>query len=229
MQLQTILTVLVGSRAHGLHNEESDYDWRGVFVVPTEDVLKIGGSIKTTSWIEGKDGENVDDTAWEVSHFCKLATQCNPTILEALLAPLEPSKSEAEGALIRRLFPHFLSKKRVFDAFTGYSKNQEKKMLDRNSETPGKFMAAQLRTLYQGAELLETGSFTVRIADVPVIGEQVRRAKMGQMRAGEAIDLSIELRKRCEEALNVSTLPDEPNLEKINDVLLAIRRNHWTP
>lgn len=225
--VQSILTVLVGSRAHGLHTDTSDYDWRGVFVVPTMDLLAIDGSPKTTSWIEGKDGEKVDDTSWELSHFCKLAMQCNPTILEALLAPPNDEKTTDEGMRLRALFPSFLSKKRVFDAFTGYAKNQEKKMLDRQLTRPAKFMAAYLRTLYNATELLETGTFTVRIADVPTIGEQVRRAKEGGMSEGEAIDLALELRKRAEAALAVSALPERADIGAINAYVRSVRLAHF--
>ncbi len=69
MEQNIILKVLVGSRAHGLHTEESDYDWRGVFVVPTEEIFKVGAKIKDTNWIEGKE----DNTTWEIGHFMNMA------------------------------------------------------------------------------------------------------------------------------------------------------------
>jgi predicted nucleotidyltransferase len=33
--MKQILKVLVGSRAHDLYTEDSDYDYRGVFIYPT--------------------------------------------------------------------------------------------------------------------------------------------------------------------------------------------------
>mgnify|MGYP001501964861 CR=1 FL=1 len=47
-ELYFILKVLVGSRAHGLSTETSDYDYRGVFVQPTETILSLGGKVQTT-------------------------------------------------------------------------------------------------------------------------------------------------------------------------------------
>src|SRR5258708_8666676 len=79
----TILNVLVGSRAHGLNTDSSDYDYRGVFVTPTSELLKLGKRPDQTSWIEDK----IDDTKWEVGKFLFLATKCNPTILEVFKAP----------------------------------------------------------------------------------------------------------------------------------------------
>ncbi len=61
--MTTILKVVVGSQAHGLATPESDFDYRGVFVVPTAEILSLNGTTKTTNWIEGKD----DDTSWELA------------------------------------------------------------------------------------------------------------------------------------------------------------------
>ncbi|MCX6022860.1 MAG: nucleotidyltransferase domain-containing protein [Chloroflexi bacterium] len=44
----TILTVLVGSHAHGLALPTSDYDKRGVFIQPTVDLLRLGGGPEET-------------------------------------------------------------------------------------------------------------------------------------------------------------------------------------
>jgi len=41
-----ILKVLVGSRAHGLANKDSDYDYRAVYVLPTSKILSLGYKYK---------------------------------------------------------------------------------------------------------------------------------------------------------------------------------------
>jgi predicted nucleotidyltransferase len=55
-----ILKCLVGSRAHGLHNEDSDYDYRAVYVNATTEILRIGHTYKGNHWVEG---EKEDQTA----------------------------------------------------------------------------------------------------------------------------------------------------------------------
>lgn len=82
-----ILKVLVGSHAHGLATPESDYDYRGVYVIPTKDILSLGFNYKGSHWIEG---ETEDNTSYEIGHFLHLATKCNPTILEVFKAPEVP-------------------------------------------------------------------------------------------------------------------------------------------
>ena len=77
-----VLKVLVGSRAHNLHNENSDYDYRGVHVVPTSKMLEIGAKYSPPSWIEG----DVDETSYEIGHFLQLCTKANSSVLEVLLS-----------------------------------------------------------------------------------------------------------------------------------------------
>lgn len=112
--MRELLKVVVGSQAHGLAGPTSDYDYRGVFAVPTVELLKIGGEdIKHTAWIEGKD----DDTSWEIGKFLFLATKCNPTILEAFLAPVVHADPFSEE--LRSFFPSVWNSIGVKNAFIG--------------------------------------------------------------------------------------------------------------
>ena len=79
--MKPILSVVVGSRLHGTYSEASDYDYRGVFLAPIEDILSPFREVKETSWIEG----DTDDTCYELMHFCKMASQGNPSALEVLV------------------------------------------------------------------------------------------------------------------------------------------------
>ncbi|KKK67334.1 hypothetical protein LCGC14_2955100, partial [marine sediment metagenome] len=149
-----ILRVLCGSRAYGLHDDDSDFDYHGIFVVPTNRLLSIGPKIRETAWVEGTEQDN---TAWEVGHFLKLAVQCNPTILETFVAPVE--MQDGWGERVRALFPYVISRKQVYEAFRGYSRNQRKKMFEptggvRAGERMWKFAVAYIRVLYHGIRLL---------------------------------------------------------------------------
>jgi len=218
----------VGSQAHGLANPDSDFDYRGVFIVPTRDILSLGNTIKTTSWIEGKD----DDTSWELGHFLHLATKCNPTVLEVFLAPVESINSKhVEDVLeLRSLFPDIWNSQYVRDAFIGYAHNQRKKMLEDKDARPHKYAAAYMRVLYQAEELLRAGTFTVRIADTP-IGEYVRAVKNKDdshfdISKGAIINKCNELEWHVRAAFDENPYK-ETNVEKVNDFLLRMRHKYW--
>lgn len=214
-----ILKVIVGSQAHGLADLNSDIDYRGVFIVPTSDILKINsGKIKNTHWIEG----NVDDTSWEIGHFLNMATKCNPTILETFLSPVE--NETEDGKIVRELFPYIWNSDCVRDAFIGYGLNQRKKFLEKKEGRPHKYAVAYFRALFNAYELLTTGTFTIRVSDSE-IGEQLKRLKAGEYIPGELIDICLEWEqkvryaaKRCEK---------KTDFEQVNAALIKLRYKHW--
>ena len=230
-----ILRVLCGSRAYGLHDEDSDYDYHGVYVVPTHKILSIGYNLKETSWIEGQDQDN---TAWEVGHFLKMAIQCNPTVLETFVAPVEqspwiPVVSGGEinfGHRILALFPHVLSRQRIYDAFRGYASNQRKKMFEPYGEDKErraiKASVAYIRSLYHGTVLLANGMYS------PLISQHKFRTELLEIKAGKwgkgaIIALSEDWEGRLKEAYENSTVQLEADLDTINAELLDIRKELW--
>lgn len=242
---KTILKVLVGSQAHGLATENSDFDYRGVFLVPTEDLLKLGGVKDQTSWIEGKD----DDTSWELHKFLFLATKSNPTILETFLSPRidKPEDYGLDsidgyyadeyflGDELRGLFADVWNSNDVKNAFIGYGRNQRKKFFDdiealykdplAKVRMP-KYAAAYLRVLYNAYQLLSTGTFTVKIADTEV-GEQVRRFKNGEFEPDEVIKACLHWEKKVNEAfmVNPHKLTDSIAIDKF---LIKTRKGYWS-
>lgn len=147
--------VVVGSRLHGLHNEQSDYDYRGVFMHPLADVLSPFRTLKNTHWIEGDN----DNTAYELADFIKLCVKGNPTALEVLWSNSVLFDTQAMQFL-RKHRHRLLDSKAIYEAHKGYGHNQYKKMnlFDPDKRTP-KFAVAYIRSLVQGIQLLESGTF----------------------------------------------------------------------
>lgn len=179
-----ILRVLIGSRAHGLARDDSDYDYRAVHIDPLRSIVKdeltVGGKHTATSM-----GEGQDFVSYEIGHFLKLAMKCNPSILEVFKAPVVsettytfpdwPNTRLREqwhadslplGAELRLLFPFVWSGAGVHGAFLGYAKNQVRKLMD-DTEGPraSKYALAALRAVVQAEQLLVTGDLSVEISD----------------------------------------------------------------
>jgi len=230
-----ILKVLVGSHAHGLAGPNSDRDYRGVFVVPTNEILKIGGHTNETRWIEG----NEDDTAWEIGKFLMMATKCNPTVLEVFVAPRtdipKDEKGDASiyyedniftlGEDLRNLFPYVWNSNDVKNAFIGYGVNQRKKFFDNKDKRAPKYATAYLRVLYEAWQLLSTGKFDLDITGSPIY-EQCKRFKAGDYTHGEVIEACWEWETKTIKAFNANP-NKETNMEPVNEFLLKVRKEFW--
>lgn len=215
-----ILKTYVGSRAHGTEWSGSDYDERIVFVLPTSQIVGLGEHAK---FIEDK---TIDSNKWELAHFLYLGLRCNPTILEFLLTT--PFETHPWGEELLSLYPCFIRKKYVYDAFRGFAEGQRKKMMspDTNSQRKPKSASNYLRVLYNGLELLTSGTMTIRIIDTE-IGELVRRAKFGEASFEEVFAAGTKLLERLDRAYETSVLPEEPDRDTINEFLLRVRKEYW--
>ena len=215
---QVILKVLVGSQAHKLADVNSDIDYRAVYVLPTRDILSLNYRYKGNSWVEG----TADNTSYEISHFLWLATKCNPSILEVFRAPVV--EANEDGGRLRDLFPYVWNPKDAFNAFTGYSLNQRKKFLAKKDKREDKYAVAYIRTLFNLIELLRTEDFSVEIRD-SLLKDRLKRYKAKMYTPGEVIDYAEKLTGIAEGLLE--HCKHEPNLEKVNDFLVDIRKRYW--
>jgi predicted nucleotidyltransferase len=222
-----ILRVLCGSRAYGLEDAESDFDYHGVFVVPTARLLSLGPKTPTTSWLEGRDEDN---TAWEIGHFLGLAVHSNPTVLETFVAPVESATED--GLALRALFPAVVSKRAVYDSFRGYAANQRKKMFEPGGGVQAtdrmlKAAVSYLRSLYHGAELLRRGAYDPYIQD-DSLRDRLRAIKRSSnLSRADVIATAEALEGEMTAALATSPLPDVPDLAAVNAFLLDLRRRYW--
>jgi uncharacterized protein len=236
MTTLTILKSLVGSRAHGLASASSDSDYRGVFVEPTVSLLRVGSSPpRRVTKIERDPSTSsavVDDVAWEVGHFLHIALKCNPTALEVLAAPT--FEARAYGQELRSLLPYLWNPKGVCNAFIGYGLSQRAKLLSGRERKPGKYACAYLRTLACAHELLTTGVLPVDMRSHETF-ETLRRFKnwnddpasapAQQLTKHEVLFTCDYWTKRVEAAAAVCRR--EPDLERVNEFLLRVRRGEW--
>ncbi|NQY58456.1 DNA polymerase beta superfamily protein [Cognatishimia sp.] len=212
--MDTILKVLVGSRAHGIYDEDSDYDYRGVFVHPLEEILKVFSNPKNSNWIEGE----TDNTSWELRYFLEMSTKCNPTVLEVFNAPIKQHTELGEELI--SLFPSVWNTNDLVKAHVGYGLNQRKKFLDDKDNRKSKYASAYLRSLYQAYSLLAHDSYPVNMIGTEVETD-LRRYRKGDYELGEVIDTCHKWAKKLE---RVSEKVDKnTDLDKINNFLLKAR------
>ena len=215
-----ILSVLVGSRAHGLNTPESDYDYRGVFVNPTRKIVAMEKfrDAKSTSWIEG----DIDQTSYEIGHFLHLASKGNPSILELMVGPV--SHVSQLGIELRTMLPYMVDTQSVVNSFCGYSLNQRKKMFDDHMNRRWKYAVAYLRVLIMGEQLVRTGTMTLKVPDA--WKEYLIDVRDGRVLVGDVINVGISLDAKLRKAAEDSQ-PRIVDHEKLNEFLLRVRKENW--
>src|SRR5438477_73705 len=91
-----IYRCIVGSRAYGLDDDESDTDRRGIYLPPAELHWSLSGVP------EQLENLATDDVYWEIQKFITLALKANPNVLECLYTPLaeRPDYQKANELLL---------------------------------------------------------------------------------------------------------------------------------
>ena len=221
--MTTILKALVGSRAHGLNGPDSDWDWRGIYVQPTNEILSMGHVARSVQWLEGKE----DFTNYEIGHFLMLATKANPSVLELLRSPqteLPEINGRAWGKEIQGLLPYLYDPQVAFNAFNGYSLNQRKKLMDDKDGRKWKYALAYVRTIYCLVDLLGTGDFSLTVSS-PTRHQMLENIRDGKLSPGEVLDVANELTQVAKDLLPSAVNKQDLNL--VNNFLLDVRKCFW--
>lgn len=163
--MKIITKVVVGSRLHGLHTEQSDHDYRGIHIHDLKEVLSPFKSLKNTSWIEGDE----DNTSYELADFCKNAVHGNATILEVFFSNQIIDTTPIADEM-RDNWHKFMHTKRFVMASRGYAHNQWNKFYNFESagvngqERTAKFAVAFLRVMWQCEQFLLSGQFVCNLS-----------------------------------------------------------------
>lgn len=221
-----ILEGVTGSTAYGLATENSDVDIKGIYLLPTSEVLKMGFDPQHTT----KDHTDPDWVYHEVGKFMKLVVSGNPTVTELLYLD-EYTHLTPIGQMLIDNRDAFLSTKAVMNAYRGYAFSQAKKLNNRteqglegyDSSLKNRF-AKHSRHLYrlmlQCEQLITTGTLQVKLTK-----EQREECfALGEKTASEVVDYF--LRRDAEINKLVSVLPDAPDVDRINNLLYEIRREN---
>ncbi len=210
-----MIQVLVGSRAHGTALNDSDWDYRGVYMSSAYDILSILPKYKESKHVEGKE----DVVEWELKHFLKLALKCNPTILEVFSAPAVLTTEYTDDLLA--LFPHIWSVEAVLESHLGYCKTQKTKFLNSNLNNPDKFGASWYRVLIQAITLLQSGYYIVDFSNTEH-KSIILDIKQGRIEHFEVYKLCQNLELKLK--VLASSCKKEASYDKINEYLIDCRK-----
>lgn len=207
----------VGSKAFGLSHESSDDDYRGIFLPPA----KVHWSLyDMPQQLEFNDGQD-DEVYWELEKFLRLALKANPNILETLWTP-NVLEADPITTKLRDIRTSFLSK-HLYKTYSGYALSQFRRM--RNSfQKTGKFKHKHamhlIRLLHSGTEALRSGDIMI---DVSGFRSELLAIRNGQYTFEQVEAKAKELEREFEVAFEKTTLPEQPDFEKVNRFLIEAR------
>jgi len=231
-----LLLGYVGSTAHGTYAPKSDpnaiddIDVMGVCMAPESSYHGLKHfehkCVQKGEW---------DAVTYEVRKFVKLLLHQNPNVLGMLwLRPQDYLLITESGQLLidnRNLF----SSKMAYSSFVGYAHGQFHKMTHnacegymgkKRKELVEQFgfdcknAAHLLRILRQGIEFLETGVINVFRTDA----EELIDVKQGKWTLEQVKDEAVRLFNLAAVARENSTLPEKPDAEAAEELLMQIVR-----
>ena len=212
-----IFRCVVGSRAFGLESDASDVDRRGIYLPPADMQWALFGVP------EQFENDETQEVYWELAKFLKLALKANPGVLEVLYSPLVEHAAELAQELLA-MRDSFLSKL-VYQTYNGYVLSQFKK-IEQDIRTQGairwKHPMHLIRLLLSGITILREGYVPVRVEEHR---DRLLAIRRGEMPWEEIDAWRLELHRAFDAAFTHTTLPERPDFERANALLLKARRS----
>jgi hypothetical protein len=214
---RVIFRCIIGSRAYGLESEESDTDYRGVFLPPADRHWSLYG---VPDQIDRPENQ---EQYWELQRFLVLALKANPNVLECLYTPLvDKATPLAEELLGMRAA--FLSRL-VYQTYNGYVLSQFRRMqadLRNHGQIKTKHVMHLIRLLIAGIGVLRHGTLPVRVEAEH--RDQLLAIRRGEVDWSETESWRLKLHAEFDAALRQSPLPERPDYASANAFLIKARR-----
>lgn len=227
-----LFVTISGAHLYGFPSADSDYDLRGVHVLPLDEVVGLTTRRETIEASAVQDGLELDLVTHDVKKFFGLLLKRNGYVLEQLYSPLvlhttpehEELKDIARGCITRHHAHHYL----------GFVKTQWK-LFDKDRRV--KPLLYVYRVLLTGIHLMRTGEVEANLVrlneefKLPYIDDLVAQ-KIGGAEKGVLEDADVEFHQRecerltaeLERAQEASQLPEAPSARSaLNDLLLRLR------
>lgn len=223
-----ILEIVYGSELYGTSTPDSDKNFVGIFIKPEEFMFGLNNieyldcSVKSKNPNEKKD--SVGRHYCEIGKFFDKALKGNPNYLEMFFVNDDNTVYINKFGRIILDNAHLFVSKRIKEKFLSYAIIQKQKMLaDINGKNRDKYAAHCLRLLFEGIELAETGrlSFPLREKDI------VLDTKLGLFTKEESIAAIEDVEEQLEEAFKSTTLPEKPDFNAVNNLLIKIREEYY--
>ena len=229
-----LFATISGAHLYGFPSPDSDFDLRGVHLLPLPLVLGLNSNDETVEKSGIHDGLEIDLVTHDAKKFFGLMLKKNGYVLEQLLSPLVVYTTP-EHEELKALAPACLTKHHAHH-YLGFAETQWK--LFRNEDPPRvKPLLYVYRVLLTGINLMQTGEVEANLlrlnetAKLPYLGELIAKKTQGAEKGVlESANLPFyereyhRLTAELLQAFEQTRLPEVPSAaDAINDLLIRVR------
>jgi hypothetical protein len=233
-----VFVTISGAHLYGFPSADSDYDLRGIHVLPPDELLGLDlgpDTIELTRDVEGLEGDIVSHDA---KKFFSMLLKKNGYVLEQLTSPLRLVTSPEHEELLS-LVPALLTRHHSHH-YLGFAET-EWKLFSKEETKRLKPLLYVFRVLLTGIHLMRTGQVEANLLKlnqvfnlsyVPELVESKLSGKEQELLSSE--DLVFHEREyhrligELEEAARQTSLPELPSAKpQLHDLLLRLRRKHF--
>jgi uncharacterized protein len=227
-----LFATVSGAHLYGFPSRDSDFDLRGVHLLPLGEVVGLEQGVQTIEVSEVRDGVDVDLVTHEARKFFMLLLKPNGYVLEQLYSPLvvctSPAHAEllsiAVGCITRRHAHHY----------RGFALTQWGLFVKERRVKPLLYL---YRVLLTGIHLMRTGTVEANLRhlneefQLPQVPHLLELKTTGVERSRlDDKDISFHEREYgrllevLDEAAETSILPDQPSAQgALDDLLVRLR------
>lgn len=229
-----LFTAISGAHLYGFPSPDSDYDLRGVHILPVPEVVGLEPGRETIEVSDVREGLQIDLVSHDVKKFFSLLLKKNGYVLEQLYSPLvvqttpehEELKAIATGCITYRHAHHYV----------GFAQTQWG-LFEKEQQRRVKPLLYVYRVLLTGIHLMRTGIVEANLVQLneafklPYIPDLIAQKLAGAEKSVlEDADITFhqqEYDRLCDEleqASQASTLPEVPSCKSaLNDLLVRLR------
>jgi predicted nucleotidyltransferase len=229
-----LFATISGAHLYGFPSPDSDYDLRGVHLLPLREVVGLNVEHETVEKSGFVEGLEIDLVTHDVRKFFGLMLKKNGYVLEQLLSPLI-IRTTPEHEELKALAPSCLTKHHAHH-YLGFAATQWK--LFRKEEPPRvKPLLYVYRVLLTGIHLMRSGEVEANLVRLnetaklsyilDLIARKIEGPEKGRLETADLVFHEREferLVKELEAAYEQSHLPETGSASAaLNDLLVRIR------
>jgi uncharacterized protein len=229
-----IFATISGAHLYGFPSPDSDFDLRGVHVLPLKEVVGLSVGPETVEKSGVHDGLEIDLVTHDAKKFFGLLLKKNGYVLEQILSPLVVHTTP-EHAEFKEIAAECVTRYHAHH-YLGFAET-EWKLFEQENPPRVKPLLYMYRVLLTGIQLMQTGAVEANLvrlnesAKLPYLDELIQRKVAGvekERRTEADLDFHrgeyLRLREKLQQAHEASGLPEAARGNAaLHDLLVRLR------